>query len=795
MLLHYIKTSYREMIRYKTQSIVSIVGLAIGIVSFTYGWYWWSYETSYDNFYPQSKQIYMVGGLDLQTGKRTEELPLILAQRLKQEFPEVKETTQIYMRYSSTISYMDETLSDCNEEFVDESHFLFFPRRVICGREENLLQGVDEIVVTESFARKHFNTPEEAVGKVLRNAYRDVLTIVSVVEDAPENSRFQHNIYELDELGRSFIKKMPEEKQWILLNARIFLLLHEKTDVKAFERKIANYMIDKGYNEAIRIQLVAMKDIRHTFGSDISFNMHYIQTFLITGLLLLLSVFFNFINLLFNRTYQRTKEVKTRSAVGADKKALLMQLFIEISIQVLLGVFLAACLLELTSPLFEKILEIPLDRKSSFTTLLWISLYSWVIIVAVCLPFLSRFISKTRFVLSGDRQRFYKANLRKTSLTLQVGICVFFLFSVFVVGRQISFMQVKDLGFNKKDLVYFQMGARNREAITREVASLSIVKHLSTGGSFSMRHDPYLENKITWGGQPENYAPNFQILSVGEEFLDAFGITLKEGRFVKDTDPIGRMYGANAVVNEEAVRTLGFDNPIGKKLNVFNGSVRSDGTFGTEEVEIVGVVKDYHAASLRNPIFPQIIVRSSGKWYGYTYYARVEEGREQEAIKQIKEVFKKHAQQGDSESPVMTMEEIFMELNKAEDTSLNLFTLLAVLCTLISLFGIYSISHSNIGQRRKEIAIRKVMGASTSTIIRMFLKEYLLIACMANIIFIPLAWLFIQQWLQQYPYKASLSAGLFLSVFFITILLIGITILFQTLKAAKANPAEVVKAE
>jgi ABC-type antimicrobial peptide transport system permease subunit len=190
-----------------------------------------------------------------------------------------------------------------------------------------------------------------------------------------------------------------------------------------------------------------------------------------------------------------------------------------------------------------------------------------------------------------------------------------------------------------------------------------------------------------------------------------------------------------------------------------------------------------------------VITCNGGRWNGYTNYVRVDPEDEQAALAAIREVFKKHYREGDKESPLLTMEEIFRQLSTSERASLRLFALLAGICILISAFGIYAISYSNIEQRRKEIAVRKVMGASTGDVIRMFLLEYVGIAVIANALFLPLAWLFIRTWLEQFPYRTTLPVWLYALVFLFTTLLIGITILYQTIRAASANPAKTIKTE
>lgn len=213
-------------------------------------------------------------------------------------------------------------------------------------------------------------------------------------------------------------------------------------------------------------------------------------------------------------------------------------------------------------------------------------------------------------------------------------------------------------------------------------------------------------------------------------------------------------------------------------------------------MEIVGIIKNFQSASLRNPILPQVIVIDPSKWDSYYYYARTEPGKEKAAIAAIRNVFKKHTQEGDPTTcEVQSMNEIFDQLSTSENASLQLFTLLAVFCTLISIFGLYSISSSNMEQRRKEIAVRKVMGASARTIVGMFFREYLVIVLIANLLALPLAWLFMQNWLQQYAYLSSVQPWMYIAIILFTTFIIICTVLYQTIRAARTNPAEVIKSE
>ena len=792
MLKHYIVIALRNFIKYKLQSIVSIVGLAIGLVCFAYGINWLKYETSYDGFYPQSKQIYMLYGVDKKTGKKTEQLPLILAERLKRDYPEIIETTQIYGKYSSDFTYNGKRILNPDETFIDRKFFSFFPQKVVCGRQDNILQAINDIAITRSYAIKLFGTPEKALDKVISSGYEPNLKIVSVLEDMPDNSMFTGEAFELDRNTRRDSQDVPEANQWMYLNVKIYLLLDKNTNIKAFEQKITDYTSVHKHNETIFLKLIPITDVRHTFGSELSFNLTYIRTFAITGFLLLLCVFFNFINLQTNRTYIRVREMKLRSAIGAGKKEMIYQLLLEYSLMIFIAILLAWSLMEVTSPLFRHVFRTAIGNKELYADMIKISLFSWAITLLISLPLALRFIRTSQLLVSGGARPHQKSQFRKIAMTAQLGICVFFLMCAFILLKQTSLMKNKNLGFEKEGLIQITMLNSDRDNVAREINSLPIVKELVLASFFSIMHDPYslTMKEVEWEGKSPDTKVNFHVLEVGKNFLSAFQIPLLKGRELDEADLVKgtrRLMSSKALINEEAARIMGYTDPIGKKLGFWNNQ--------QQDVEVVGIVKDFQSTSLRNPIQPIIIVLTPSQWNSYFYYVKVNPGDERKAIKAIRNAYKKHALPYDQQPEITTVEDILKELSRSEDASLQLFSLLAILCTLISIFGLYSISSSNIAQRRKEVAVRKVMGATSRTIIRMFIREYLSIAVIANLTALPLAWLFMHGWLEQYPYRINIQAWMYISIFLFTIVLIISTVLYQTLKASETNPAEVIKSE
>lgn len=787
MLFHYIKMAIRNLIKYKVQSIISIIGVSIGLVSFILGYQWLKYETSYDGFYPRSSDIYKVASTEIQTGKKNQNLPFHLIDALGNDFPEIEEVIPIYSRYGSDFKDGDRVLSESEQEFVDESFFIYFPPKVICGKETGLLDKDENLVITRSYAIKNFGSPEDALNKKLITGYDQNLEIVSVIEDYPENSMFSYiTSFEKDKFTRRFAKDVPEDLKWKQDEVKIYFCLNNKVNKKYFEQKLANYLIDNRYNPELKLEIIPLTAVRHSFGTDHSFNINYIRIFAVTTLILLVCVLLNFINLWMNNIFNRIKEMKLRYSIGAGRFSLAWQLLMEIILQFVFILLLSCCFIEILEPIFIKVFEIKLDVHDLWMNFFVAYLIGFILILLISLPIVLLLFRKSALQLSGGIKTYRIGVVRHAGIIFQVGIAVSFIFCALCISHQVYYMMNKDFGFKKEGLIHFLMTNREREATTRELESIPLVQSFTGAGIFIYSHKPYLMNHVDWEGKPDDYKPNFQVIETDYEFVHILDLKILEGDIPKDDTQV--------LVNEAAARIIGRDNLIGSTIQHWRGA-RYNGEYLMKDVVVTGIVKNFQSASLRNPILPQIIVHSDQHYDSYSYYVRVPEGREEEAIEQIRGALKKHASDVDPEPEIHTVNEIFGELHKSEEASLRLFILLAILTVLISLFGMYSISYSNMKRRRREIAIRKIMGSSVKNIIRMFILEYLQIVIVAILIFTPFSWYFIHQWVQQFSYQAPVGWGELIFVIILSSTLILLTVLGHILKASSENPSDVVKSE
>lgn len=651
-------------------------------------------------------------------------------------------------------------------------------------------------MVTKQFALKYWRTPEEAIGKILTDQHNFTTTITTVIDNPPANSVFQEEGYFSVPMKKSTYTG-PLKEYWTNRWDNIYACLHKNTNSKTFAKKLRTYAIDNNLNPNLYIEMTPLTESRYKLGSEMSFNINFIRTFIICGLLLLFCALFNFINLQVNRFFERSREFKLRSSLGAIKKNIFLQIAIEISIQVILALLISMSLVEICLPLIEQLLETVIHKKELFMELALVTCVGWIFLLIIIFLFIGRFIYKLPDAVKTGKELHISGKewIRRLNIGIQLIICIGFMFSALILSMQINMMKNKPLGFNKNNLIQIKISDEIYSQFINEVKKIPDITSVIRGGNFHLSHEKgYTENDIGWDNKNTNAINEIQPVHAGINFLQEMGIQLLKGRYLQESDlqedKVTMVSCKKILINEQMAKLIGFDNPIGK---IINRPTILVGQKGRIYYEIVGVVKDFHELSLRNPVPPIIIEYNT--WVDDYIYLRTKAETEKETLKTVRELIARISPAGFELSEAMTVNEQLNILTRTENASLRLFTLLATLCILISIFGIFSISTSNMQQRKKEIAIRKVMGASSTEIINMFLKKYTAITLIANLIALPTGYIFVSQWLEQYPYRIQLQAWVFFLIVTSTVMLVILTVLGQILKAVRNNPADVIKSD
>ena len=803
MIVHYLKIAWRNLLKYKTQTIISMLGLTIGVVFFAYGYHWYQYETTYDSSYPDSDRIYQVYGKLKSTGKQNVNghIPYIAVSKLEQAFPEIESVAVLYPNYGSSLKHGERDLGYPLFEFVDERFFRMFPPEVIVGEVgENSLKNGNEMIVTESYARKHFETSEKALGETLVSGYDESYVIRAVIADPPSNSIFQRGGYFPDTHGKLLYAMADEKTQWKdLHDIRLYIKLHQHPDLKNFRDKLSTFAVDNGYNEDLLFDLTPLSLVRFTildsFGVTVIYDLKYMRMFIFTGLLLLFAAFFNYLNILLSNTFNRVREINLRRVTGASVANIYRQLFIEMSLFIVIVAIFSFCCIEVTIGFFEKIFGTIVVSSTINRTLLFTICVTAIFLYVTTFIFLYRFIKKSAFKEELPKKKRFVTG--RITLSLQLVIGAFAIMSAFVLWRQVYFMNRADWGFDTDNLVHIKLNVRDREPLMKEIGKLSMVENIIKTNFFTIAPNtdklgPTTLSGVEWDHKPIDFNPLFQTFDVEPDFFAGMKLQIIEGREIVDDDFPHQYQADKVVINETARRIMEMENPIGQRIEVPANWYRN-GERGKEVFEIVGVVKNFHTVGLQSEIPPLII---KGRKYGnegYYNYIRVIPGMEEKAVEAINTLIPKFRPDDENETLVQTMDQLLDDLSKNEKDLLRLFTILASLCILIAIFGIYSVSQRETQRRQKEIAIRKTAGAKTKEIIAMFFREYMIITLVACMVALPLAWLFMERWLENFAYRINISWWIFALVIIVALFIVSITIVSQVVRAAGRNPAEVVK--
>lgn len=807
MILHYLKIAWRNMLKYKTQSIISILGLTIGVVFFAYGYHWYKFETTFDGFYPNSENIYNLYGVHKSSNKIYNDgyLAKIAIETIEKEFPEIESIGVELGNYVSSIKYEEIDLKYPKTIFSDENFFKMFPQKVVAGSIDLKSIKMDlNIFISESFASKVFSHPDSAIGKVLMSGYDRPYNIQAVVKDTPPNSIFKADMFIKDNNFYRIFDKLDELIQWRdFRDGKPFILLNPNVDIDKFKAKIRTFAIDNGYNEDMLLEITPLSDIRYNdpaYYRHITFDKSYLSTFILVSVLLIIAALFNYLNIQIKNTTLRVQEINLRRVSGASVNKVFFQLFVEILLIMVFVSLLSFLLTELSINTFKQTFDTTIVSSDiNIILLTTIISVATILIVSVYL-ILYRFIQKTSFIkhFSGNKHLVY---IRAT-LVLQLIIGIFFIMSSLVFYSQTTYMSNADMGIKTDDILQVTMNVNQRTEFMEHVSKLSMVESIIESDYFTIEENIEEASSMTvtdveWANKDINQNPVFQVVGLGINFFDELGIQVVEGRSFTQEDFI-MISGSETdkiIINQSAVQILSIDNPIGEMITIPSDSYSSQHGRAKIKFEIIGIVKDFHTLGLKSEIPPLLIKGYNSNYEGYINYVKVAPGMGDQAIKAINELIPKFDPYEEGEEIVRTMNSIVTDLSKKERELLKLFFTVSFLCILIAIFGIYSVSQQETQRRRKEIAIRKTAGAKTKEIMSLFFREYLSITLIASAIALPLAWLFMNRWLQTFAYHTSITWWMFAVVILLVSAIVMLTIFSQVYRASNQSPAEVIKSE
>lgn len=789
MIQHYLKVAIRNLLKYKVQTGISMLGLAAGFVCFVLSAFWIHYEMTYDQFRKDADRLYLVRVNDgYAEGRITWRVPIPLGPYLKEHFPEIES-----FAHFSSYEYRVKVEGRYEQAFLssaDSAWVQMMDVQLVDGNRNFMQQRSKEVAITEETAKAWFGH-ENPLGKELEIRTDDKRTIGAIVRVNNRHTNFPIALMGDPRNGRT----------WWYQSWKMLVKVKEGTDIPALEAKISenlpyelihpsetrNTGIERLYLTPLT-ELRYAKDFRDQSEGGITFR--YIVYFSVTGLLVILCALMNYLTLFINRMQVRKREMKLRLVHGASIQSLVRLLGLEFLL-LLMGSFLIGMLgMEILFPAFLELTGTDAGRTSLYGEALLFLILISVLLLGVAISVIYG-IQRRQLQGSGngESERRFRTWIRKGSIVFQLFICMLFMTGTQWMNRQLDYLRQHDLGMELHNRGYFALDrTENTSPFVEKLKQLPMITEVLPADYRPLVTDigTSVGQIYQWEGLEQKLDVPMPInLFVGDETLARFyGLTLLAGEWLNEFSGYGEI-----VINESLARRMGYtpEEAIGKHLITI---------LQTPNQVIKGVVKDFQYTSPTEqvPNTGFIIGDEMGLmlWKNGILF-RFKEGTWDACRTAIEQLCRKEAP--DKEITLVNEEESYNKYLQSEAMLARLLAFASLVCMLVAIFGIYSLVTLTCEQRRKEIAIRKVNGATVRNILSLFYREYIVLLLLAALPAFPLAYILVKHWIETYTRQMSIPIAPALGVFLVLLLVVGLSISWRVWRAAHENPAEVIKRE
>lgn len=793
MLRNYLKIAWRNLTSAKGYALINISGLAVGMAASALIFLWIQSELQYDRFFPKTDRLFQVYNQDTFSGVAQVwgTTPRPLAPALKQNYPDIEDAAR-YHPNTFLLTANDKKLT-VDGAFTDPAFLNLFDFPFLAGNRATSLSGNNGIVITKSLAEKLFGTTD-AVGKTVRIDNKDSFSVTGVLDDLPNNTQFSQVSLLLP--WTYFATPGWDSDGWSSNNQYTFVLLRDQVDPAVANAKIKRVTAEhlKGEIDDVSHRQIVLHPASkwHLYakpenGQLVGGRIVMVQLFGVIAALILLIAAVNFVNLSTARSEKRAKEVGIRKVAGARKSALVFQFISESVVLAFLAGMLALLIVVVCLPPFNDLTDKRLSLD--FTSLrFWAAALAFVAftgLLAGAYPafFLANFQPAT-VVKSSGRSANAVFSLRKGLVVMQFTFAIVLIIATVVIRQQIDYAQSRESGYDQNNLLFTSLsgdldkhyGALKQELVEKG-AAVSVSKSLGPITSLNSR-----QWGLSWPGSTKaDKDTEFDRFAADADFAKTTGTKLLAGR---EIDISAFPTDSTAVLlNETAVKTMQLKNPIGSLIH-----------FDSRDWHVVGVVKDFIFASPYDPVNPVIIGGPGGSiplsWMSIRLNPNNPTARN---LTIAETVFKTY-------NPAYPFDYTFAdESYKAkfaeEQQTGSLTGLFTALTIFIACLGLFGLAAYTAQQRTKEIGVRKVLGASVASIVRLLTRDFIQLLLVAFIIGAPLGWFAMEKWLQDYTYRIAIGAGVFVLTLLSAVVIILVTVSFQAVKAALTDPVKSLRSE
>ncbi len=792
MLRNYFKIALRNLYRHKGFTLLNISGLAIGMTAGFLVLLYVNFELSYDNMHNKGDSIYRVVA-DIDTPSEKIEAGVAawaVGPNIEKEFPEILKSTRV-LSEDFTIVRDDAKFVEEHVIAVDSAFFEIFDFELIKGNKSEVLKRPNSLVISETIATKYFETNNPIGQNIVVEGFDNPAIVTGVMKDIPKNSHIQADI--IVSMITYTAPPSNRDEQWGNYDPSIYILTAEGTNPKSLETKFPDFLEKRTGDEMresrmfVTLFLEPFQDVylKSTRGSSVSGSINNVYVFSIIGIFILLIASINFINLATARSVERAKEVGIRKVIGAGKNQLAFQFIGESIIICTIAFFVAVGLTALGLPYFNelagKIISVGVFVEP--TNILYLFLLAMVIgAIAGVYPAIVLSSFKPISVLKGGFSTGTKGVLlRKSLVVVQFTISITLIIGTIVIYNQMRFMQNQELGFNKEHTIVIPTDIEiSQDALRTSISQIPGVKGTALASSVPGTGNSAAYSQIE-NQQGDLQVANLDLYFVNEDYIQQLGIKIIAGRgFSRDfaSDSSKAM-----IINEKAVSLLGYANA----QDAIGANYQQWGSNG----EVIGVVKDFNFQSLQDEIDPLTMRLDPTQTDIITI--KIEANNTAQTLASIESTWKS-MMPGDP-FEYYFLDELFNNQYQAEEQFEDLFLSFALLAIFISCLGLLGLAAYSTIQRKREIGIRKIIGASVSSIVNLLSKEFIKLVATAFIISAPIAWYLMDSWLEDFAYKIDIKWWMFIVSGLGSMVIALVTVSFQAIKAATLNPVKSLRTE
>jgi putative ABC transport system permease protein len=779
MFKNYLKMAFRNIRRYKGYSFINIAGLTVGMACFILIFLWVYDELNYDTFHTHSDRLYRIilKKADDPSDRGMSSTPYILPKILKEEYPEIVEVTRVRTRgYPSAVRQGDITFYEQRFFFTDPSFLSMFSYELSAGNPKTALTNRNSVVVTRKAAQKYFGD-QDPVGKILRWNNTQDLEVTGVIEKVPYNSHLQ-----FDFMASLQLYDSERLSSW-WRESDAYVLLQEGVSAEEVSRKIAGTMQRYHPEDDFTISLQPVREAHLNILQGGRSDKRFVLIFAVIAVLILAIACVNFMNITTARSSVRAQEVGMRKVVGARRSDIIKQFLGESVLLSLISFSFAVVLVDLFLPVFNRLQGKEMALLVSGNLLFYLSLVGVAVVtgfIAGTYPafFLSAF--QPAKVLKMDIRKGRKGSVLRTVLVVsQFSVSVLLIIMTVVAYKQLQFIRNTGLGFSREQIVHILMNDKLRDAHkTFKERLLQDPRIRNVTFASAVPHLLFNVNNFEWEGMDTDKEVELDFLYVDHDYAETFDLEIVQGRDFSEEYPTDASEAY--LVNESAVRFMGMSDPIGKRVVLAGRKGR-----------IIGVVKDFNHKPLVFDITPLVMgIRPS--WY-FDLLVKISPEDIPGSLAYIEKVFKEVSPGFPFQYQFLDdwFELIYSPL-KVMNTIFNSFAFLAVFISCLGLFGLASLLAE---QRRKEIGIRKVLGASVPGVVFLLSRKFLKIILIANLIAVPAAYFATRMFLNLFVVRTKLDAGVVVATVAFTFVVALVTISYQVIKTALANPVDSLRYE